>query len=142
LVGTSGSAVLVAGLLDEPTAGVLRMRGSPPTWRQRMMVATLIGPGFHAGFRAAAHLHRLDGFQHPQPIEVVGGPSCRRIRGLDVIQHWIEPLPPVDLVLLDGIPCTGLARSVVDVCVWWTPTWLYGSSTTSSVAERASTGCG
>ena len=92
------------------------MRGSPPTWRQRLMVATLVGPGFHAGFRAAAHLHRLDGFHQPQPLEVVGGPSCRRIRGLDVIQHWIEPLPPEDLVEVDGIPATGLARSVVDVC--------------------------
>ena len=80
------------------------------------MIATLMGPGFHAGYRAAAHLHRLDGFHRSPPIEVVGGPSCRRIRWLDVVQHWVEPLSSEDLVVVDGIPCTGLARSVVDVC--------------------------
>ena len=109
-------SLLSAGFLDEPTTGVLTTRGSPPTWRQRVMIATLVAPGYHAGFRAAAHLHHLDGFHQTQPIEVVGGASCRRIRGLEVIQHWIESLPPAAVVVIDGIPCTGLARSVIDVC--------------------------
>jgi hypothetical protein len=109
-------ALVAASIVDEPVSGVLRICGSPPSWRQEMMVATLVGPGFHAGFRAAAYLHDIDGFRRPPPIEVVGGPSCRRIHGLDVIQHWVEPLAPEDLVVIDGIPCTGLARSVVDVC--------------------------
>src|SRR5687768_15522286 len=62
-------SLIAAGFLDEPVGGVLRMRGSPPSWRQELMIATLVGRGFHAGFRAAAHLHRLDGFDGPQPIE-------------------------------------------------------------------------
>jgi hypothetical protein len=49
-------------MIDEPTPGVLRITASPVTWHQRLMIATLAGPGFWAGFRAAAHLHRIDGF--------------------------------------------------------------------------------
>jgi hypothetical protein len=109
-------ALVSESVVDEPISGVLRICGSPRSWRQEMMIATLVGVGFHAGFRAAAYLHELDGFRRPPPIEVVGGPSCRRIRGLDVIQHWVDPLPLEDLVIIDGIPCTGLARSVIDVC--------------------------
>jgi hypothetical protein len=101
-------------ILDEPTRGVLRFTSTPRTWHQRMAIATLTGAGFHAGFRAAAYLHEIDGFRRDPPVEIVGGPSARRVRG--VIQHWIEPLPPDDLVVVDGIPCTGLARTVVDVC--------------------------
>lgn len=102
-------------LIREPVGSVLCFRAAPETWHQRMMIATLVGPGFHAGFRAAAYLHHLDGFRQPPAPEVVGGPSCRRIRGIDVVQHWVEPLEPADLVVIDGIPCTGLARTVVDV---------------------------
>ena len=109
-------SLVASSLLDEPTPGVLRVRASPPTWHQRMMIATLAGGGFHAGFRAAAFLHRLDGCREAPPVEVVGGRSCRRIRGIDVVQHWVDPLPPEDLVSVDGIPCTGLARTVVDTC--------------------------
>jgi hypothetical protein len=102
--------------LDEPVRGVLRVRGAPSTWKQQMMIATLVGPGFYAAFRAAAYLHGIDGFQKQPTVEVAGGPSCRSIKGLDVVQHWVEPLDVDDLVVIDGIPCLGLARTVVDVC--------------------------
>lgn len=106
-----------SALFDEPVRGVLRLRGSPETWHQQMMIATLVGPGFHSGFRAAAFLHGIDGFdKHPPTPEIVGGRSCRAVTGIDVIQHWVDPLDPADLVIVDGISCTGLARSVVDVC--------------------------
>ena len=109
-------SLIASSFLDEPTPGVLRVRASPPTWHQRMVIATLAGGGFHAGFRAAAFLHRLDGCRQAPPVEVVGARSCRRIRGIDVVQHWVDPLPPEDLVEVDGIPSTGLARTVVDAC--------------------------
>ena len=111
-------AMAMESLLDEPVRGVLVFRAVPPTWRQRLMVATLVGPGYVAGFRAAAYLLAVDGFRTwpPPPIEVIGGPSCRRIRGIDVVQHWTELLPPDDIIVVDGIPCTGFARTTVDVC--------------------------
>jgi hypothetical protein len=109
-------SLVALGLIDEQTPGVLRIRAAPITWHQAMMIATLSGPGFWAGFRAAAFLHRIDGFRREPPAEVIGPRSCRRIRGIDVVQHWVEPLDADDLTHVDGIPCTSLARSVVDVC--------------------------
>jgi hypothetical protein len=103
-------------LIDEPIAGVLRVRAAPPTWRQRLMMATLSATGFWAGFRAAAHLHDIDGFHREPRLEVVGPRSCRRIHGLEVVQHWVEPLDADDLTTVDGIPCTSWARTVIDVC--------------------------
>lgn len=70
--------------------------------------------GFVAAFEAAAWLHELDGFDEPPPTEVIGARG-RRLRGLDaVIQHYGD-VPPEDLVVIDGIPCTGLARTVCDI---------------------------
>jgi hypothetical protein len=109
-------SLVTASLIDEPTPGVLRVRAAPATWHQALMAAALAGPGFWAGFRAAAYLHRIDGFRRQPPIEVVGPRSCRRIRGIDVVQHWVEPLDLDDLTRIDGIPCTSFARTVVDVC--------------------------
>lgn len=100
----------------EPIRGVLVFRAAPPTWPQRMAVATLSSPGFHAGFRAAAHLHRIDGFRRSPRPEILGRRGSRALHGIDVLQHWVDPLDPEDLVVVDGIDCTGLARTVVDVC--------------------------
>jgi hypothetical protein len=104
------------GLFDEPVGGVLRVRAAPSSWHQQMLIATLAPPGFYASFRAAAFLHRLDGFDTAPTPEIVGARNCRQVAGIDVIQHWVEPLDEDDLVVVDGIPCTGLARTVVDVC--------------------------
>jgi hypothetical protein len=106
-------------IVEEPIRGVLRFTGSPDTWHQRMVVATLAPPGFHAGFRAAAYLHGIDGFRRDPPIEIVGRRTARRVPG--TTQHWIEPLARDDLVVIDGIACTGLARTVVDVCALGEP---------------------
>lgn len=105
------------GIADQPVAGVLRFTATPRTWRQQQMIATLPNPAFHAGFRAAAYLHRIDGFagSRPPTPEIVGPRKARRVAGIDVVQHWVDPLDPTDLVVVDGIRCTGLARTVVDV---------------------------
>jgi hypothetical protein len=102
--------------MTEPIRGVLVFRAAAPTWHQRMAVATLASPGFHAGMRAAAHLHRIDGLRSAPRPEILGRRGARALRGLDVRQHWVERLDPEDIVVVDGISCTGLARTVVDVC--------------------------
>lgn len=105
------------GIVNQPVRGVFVFTAAPPTWRQQQMIATLVNPEFHAGFRAAAYLHHIDGFagSRPPTPEIVGPRSVRRVVGIDVVQHWVEPLDPVDLVVVDGIRCTGLARTVIDV---------------------------
>lgn len=108
-------------IVDEPIRGVLRFLAAPATWHQRMAIATLAPPGFHAGFRSAAFLHGIDGFRRDPPFEIIGSRSRRRVDSADVVQHWIEPLAHDDLVVMSGISCTGLARTVVDVCALGSP---------------------
>jgi hypothetical protein len=109
-------AIAIDPAVAEPIRGVLVFRAAPATWRQRMMVATLAPPGFHAAYRAAGFLHGLDGCREPPRPEIVGPRNARAVRGVDVIQHWVDRLDRDDLVHVDGIPCTGLARTVIDVC--------------------------
>lgn len=107
--------IAVDATIAEPIRGVLVFRAAPATWKQRMIVATLASPGYHAAFRAAAYLHWLDGFQQPPRPEIIGRRGTRALRGLDLVQHWVEPIAADDLVTIAGISCTGLARIVIDV---------------------------
>jgi hypothetical protein len=104
------------GWLDEPCPGVLVVTGAEPTWRQRMMVAALAAGGHAvASHRSAARLHRLDGFEQCELVEVTV-PRGRRASAEDsVIAHQVGLLDPCDLVSIDGIACTGLARTLVDL---------------------------
>ena len=59
------------GWLDEPYPGVLVMAGSGDPWTGRLMAATLAGGGHAvASHRAAARLHRLDGFEDCDVVEL------------------------------------------------------------------------
>ncbi|MEY2400669.1 MAG: hypothetical protein QOJ08_780 [Ilumatobacteraceae bacterium] len=102
--------------IDEPAPGVLVVRGAPPTWRQRLYIATLAynGAGV-AGFRSPAGLHGLDGYG-PGPIELLL-PSGRRSR-LEGVIHHRGPMGEAhsnDFTVVDGIPCTGVARTLCDI---------------------------
>ena len=95
--------------------GVYRVRGSVPTWEQRLMAAVLAtGASAVAARRSAAALWRLPGFR-PGPIEVtqVKGPSSRNPRsGL----HDSRFLPPHQLTVVNGIPVTCPERTLLDLC--------------------------
>jgi hypothetical protein len=105
------------GWLDEPLPGVLTMRGSPPTWHQRLMVVVL-GSGGHAvaSHRAAARLHGLDGFDHAG-MAVVEASVARayRLDLPDAVVHHVTPLDRCDVVTIDGIPCTSVGRTLADL---------------------------
>jgi hypothetical protein len=112
------AAAIRTGWLDEPAPGVLRITGHAPTWRQRIRIATLAGGGHAiASHRAAAHLHRLDGFDIvPAPEVSVGDVHRLRLpRELGTISHHVCSLPRTDIVTVDGIPTTGLARTLADL---------------------------
>ena len=127
-------------IVDEPVSGVLRISGSPPPWRQEMMIATLVRPGLHAGFRAAAHLHDLDGFRRPPSIEVVVGrrvePSAELTSFSTGSSHSRRRIL---LSLTVSHAPAWLDRSWTSAA-WATPTLPCVSSTTSSGGEPASTG--
>lgn len=102
------------GILDEPVAGVLRVRAAPPTDAQAVRLATLAGGGHAvASHRAAAALHHLDGFG-PGLIEV-SVPRPRRLELPRVVVHHVQAPPPEDLTVIGGIPVTGLARTLCDL---------------------------
>ena len=89
--------------------------GSPDTWRRRLMVATLDGgPGSAASHRAAAKLLVVAHRDAPELVEV-SVPRGRTYRMREVIVH--SPLDLVDdhVTTIDGIPCTNILRTLVDL---------------------------
>ncbi len=104
------------GWLDEPRPGVLVFTGSPATWQQRMIATTLADGGHSvASHRAAARLHRLDGFETCDLIEVSVERGRRRPRAAGAVTHQVAVLEACDVVIVDGIRCTGLARTLADL---------------------------
>ena len=68
-----------------------------------------------AGFRSAAALHRSDGYP-PGPVELAV--ASRRRRELEGVVHRQGPMGPehaLDFTEVDGIRCTGIARTLCDL---------------------------
>ena len=115
-LGLSNKAIrsmLDQGLLREPVAGVLVVHGSPPTWRQKLATVTVASNGAAvAGFRSAAALHQLDSYD-PGPVEVIVHTARRELRAHAIVRRG--PLDLCDVVQVDGIRCTTIARTLVDI---------------------------
>jgi hypothetical protein len=102
------------GVLDEPAPGVLRFTAAPRTWRQEVRVAVLgAGRGAAASHRSGGRLHDLDGMD--DDVVEVSIPGSRRVRLKDVVVHRVKALDPSDLIVVDGILTTGLARTLADL---------------------------
>jgi hypothetical protein len=92
---------------------VYRLATTPVTWRQRVMAATLSMPGSMASHRTAAALRDLDGFEVTGRIEVITEHGTWRRR--NVLVHQSKDLVAGDRDVVDGIPCTSLVRTLVDL---------------------------
>jgi len=106
-------AELERSTLRQVAPHVYGIHGAPSTWRQALMAATLTAN--RAGVvshRAAAQLQLLDGFD--RDLREVTVPRGRRLRMNGVIVHQ-SPLAGHHWLLVDGIPCTSLARTLVDL---------------------------
>lgn len=97
--------------------------GSPRTWKQRLMVAVLdAGPGACVSHRAAAVLLGIARRNMAEVVEITSPRNNTHVSGA-VIRH--RPLDLVwdrDVIVIDGIPCTGPLRALVDLGV--SETWL------------------
>ncbi|HEV7722121.1 MAG TPA: type IV toxin-antitoxin system AbiEi family antitoxin domain-containing protein [Iamia sp.] len=103
------------GVAERAAPAVYRLRGTPPTWRQRLSVATLSIPGSMASHRAAARLRHLDGFERaPVELLVERGAKRRRQPRAAVLHETLDLKAP-DLDEVDGIACTSLVRTLVDL---------------------------
>ncbi len=102
--GVPGHAIghrVRSGLLVVVHAGVYRLAGSPVTWHQRIMAATLAaGPGAAASHRAAGFLHGLEGIE-PRREVTVGRERAPRPPG--IVVHRLDGLTRSDVEVHDGI---------------------------------------
>lgn len=102
------------GELERVHPGVFRVAGAPRTPRQKLLLAVhAAGPGALASHRSAAYLWDLDGSRAGRP-EIVA-PRHRRGRYDQARCHESTDLHLAGPVELDGIPCTGIARTLVDL---------------------------
>lgn len=99
-------------VLDVP--GVYRVAGAARSWRQQLWVATLWLPGSLVSHRSAARLWGLRGFDSA-PVEVLVERWTRRHRPPDVIVHETKDLVGADIHEVDGLRCTSLVRTLVDL---------------------------
>ena len=102
------------GIWAEPIPGVIVVLAGPATWRQRLIVPTLIRPGgVVVSHRAAAALHGLDGFRDAAPEITVNAPRKPTMPGVKV--HRDGAWDPNDHTRVDNIPCTNIARTLCDL---------------------------
>lgn len=91
-------------------AAVYLVRGSPPSWRQRAAALTLARPGAVLTHEAAGHLHGIEveppgiDLNLPRGAVAIPGVRCR----------W-RHLSPEDRAVRDGIACTGIERTILDL---------------------------
>ncbi len=107
--------------------GVYRATGSPDTTRAHLMAATLQHPGALVSHDSASHLLRLDGYDGLAELSI----SLPRTAGVRAQRHEVahdderaawrlrvhRPLDiaPIDRLVVDGIPCTAAARTLIDL---------------------------
>src|SRR5690349_11129237 len=118
-VGATRHAItwaVACGELTRAAPAVFVASGSPRTWRQALAVAVLdAGDGACVSHRAAAILLGIARRDQPELVEVTS-PRSRSHRLEGVILHRPLDLDPErDVVLVDGIPCTGPLRTLVDL---------------------------
>lgn len=102
------------GTVERVRPAVYRVTGAPETWRQRVTSSTLWLPGSLASHRSAAALWGLRGFDRA-PVELVTERwATRRSQG-DLILHESTDLVAADLTERDGIACTSLVRTLIDL---------------------------
>ena len=119
--------LLAAGLLREPTAGILVVCGAPDSFHQRAMVASMLvrGRGAVAG-EAAGALHAFDRIDSPARIEVLvrNGVRLGRVPEYVGVRQTRAPLGRADLIMVDEIECTTVARTLVDLAARHDGRWV------------------
>lgn len=114
--GASKSAIqrrLALGRWRVVLPGVYAIDARPPSWRQTLAAACLAaGPDGVASHASAAALRSLAGFKETT-IEIATAESGVRHRAF--IVHRVRVLPRSDVTVVDGIPATTVARTLLDL---------------------------
>jgi hypothetical protein len=96
--------------------GVYRLAGAPLTWESRVMAACLTVDGSVASDLTAAHLWGLEGFGPVGIVDVTVARHARPRRRVGVRYHESLAFDLCGETRRFGIPVTGAARTVLDVC--------------------------
>lgn len=93
---------------------VYRLNGLPVTWESRVLTPLLaIGSPAMASHFAAAALHGIGGYGRGVPeVSIPRGFEHRRTR---VRIHTSTDLDRAEPITLDGIPTTGISRTILDI---------------------------
>jgi hypothetical protein len=98
--------------------GVYRAASTPESWHQKLMAACLwAGDGAVVSHRTAARLRGLEGLsgsKRYEPIELTV-PLGKQLRASGVLVHQSRALERTDRTVIDGIPVTSLARTLIDL---------------------------
>jgi hypothetical protein len=117
LLGLSRTAVskrAQSGRLTRIHRGVYAVGHGRLTGRGRRMAAALAyGPRAVVSYRSAAGLQGLRPDNRARTDVTVPSPSARSRPGIDV--HRSTTLEPADVTKVDGIPCTSVARTLLDL---------------------------
>ena len=115
--GLTASAVrerVAAGRLGRIHRGVYAVGHGRLTMHGRWMAAVLAyGPRALLSHRSAAGLHGIRPDNRPKTEVTVSSPSARSRPGIEV--HASGTLQPADLAVVEAIPCTSLARTLLDL---------------------------
>lgn len=113
---------IAAGSLVRRGSGVYVDPSHARSVRQDLMVAVLqAGPGAVAGFYCSCALHHLPDFHlgsHGLEVLVPYGKGTRLARAH---VRRTRCLPPEHVTVVDGIPCTSMARTVADMAMLLSP---------------------
>jgi predicted transcriptional regulator of viral defense system len=95
--------------------GVYRIAGAPPSPRQRALAAVLAaGSGAALSHESAAALLGLPGFALEPLVVTVARHGRRSLAGVRIEQSL--EMPTHHVTVIDGIPCTTVARTLFDLC--------------------------
>jgi hypothetical protein len=102
------------GRLWQPAPGAFVVPGVPPTWRTHLAVASAAHGGIGViSHRAAARFFGLDGFERPcLDVTTFRG---RRLRLPGFTCHTTDSLRSDQVLSIDGIRVTSIARTLVDI---------------------------
>jgi len=102
------------GVVERTLPEVYRIRGLPPSWRTTLMAGVLSIPGALVSHRSAATLWDVYDSKPGRP-ELLVERWKRRQRLSGYIVHETKDLVGADIHMRDGIPCTSLVRTLVDL---------------------------
>lgn len=115
------TARLRQGAWSEPWPGVIDLNTTRQTWRGTVLALTLAaGEQAWASHDTAAHLHRFLDAPRPDRVDIVV-PRGRHAEIAEHRLHTVRALGSDETTDVHGIPCTTVARTLLDLAVGTEP---------------------